>query len=419
MKEKEKRMESLYSAADTTPARVPLPDLLRNFHKDLPLEGDPPNALLSLPDDQLMYLIAVIRNIPRNPPDLSLSDWHAFLSRVQPHGIFPLLAFHLRNWPDDCRPPREIMEYLNRIFLRAARRSLLAGRQIQAVTSALKDAGIPVILMKGHALARTVYPDPALRQSSDIDLLVQPHNLTAAEEVMEKLGYVCPAKTHDLSFEIHHDVYAPPGEGLRVELHWVTDRAFDMVPPGWLDEVFSRRIPIRSGDLSCDTFSHHDHLLYLAFHHVFLHASIKLDMVYDFSLLMREFNNAEDWNELGQQSVKHHVRVPMELALSAASLWTGCELPEEAGDFSRWPAPTKREVRLMNHAYTPARSLYSEVWLLVQGRHGVREKIRCIYRIIVPPPELLASYRTSSSRADIPLAHLRRWSRFLKIALKR
>ena len=170
------------------------------------------------------------------------------------------------------------MDYLNRVLLRGAARNMLAGRQIQTVTDALNKAGIFSILLKGHALARTVYPDPALRQSTDIDLLVQPRNIPHAEKILENLGYVCPAKTFSISQSgYHHETFSLPGKGLHIEIHWVPDNAFDLFPDGWLDAAFARRIPIRSDDLSCDTFCHADHLLYLAFHNVFQHWSLRLD----------------------------------------------------------------------------------------------------------------------------------------------
>ena len=70
-----------------------LPGRLREFHGRLPLAGDPPNALLALPDDRLLYLAALLRDTPTPPPALTL------------HGVFPLLAYRLRAWPEDCRPP--------------------------------------------------------------------------------------------------------------------------------------------------------------------------------------------------------------------------------------------------------------------------------------------------------------------------
>ena len=401
------------------PAAVFSLQVLRDFHKEFPLAGNPQNALLTLSDDLISYLIAAIRNTPRSPPDIPPDEWHRFLTLLQPHGIIPLFAFHVRTWPEASRPPQEIMEYLNRLFLLAAVRNLRAGQQIQVITNALKDAGIPVILLKGHALARTVYPDPALRQSSDIDLLVRPQNLFGAEEILENMGYACPLKTHFLSFEEQHDIFRPPGNGLAVELHWVTDHAYDMVPGGWQDDAFVRRIPIRSGGLSCDTFSHPDHLLYIAFHNIFQHATMRLDWIYDTSLLAGQIRTADDWHNLGHQSVEHHMRIPMEIALTSAALWTGCEFPGGDDGFSAWPSPTPREEQLMRHAYAPQRSLLSEVYLIMQGRRGIHEKLRCGYLLVLPPAPLLAPFRKNSSRADIPLAHLRRWSRFLNIFLKK
>ncbi len=67
--------------------------------------GRPPNALLSLPDDRLLYLAAVLRDTPVPAPSLSLEEWRAFLDHLRPHGVFPLLAYRLRAWPEDCRPP--------------------------------------------------------------------------------------------------------------------------------------------------------------------------------------------------------------------------------------------------------------------------------------------------------------------------
>ncbi|MCX6690577.1 MAG: nucleotidyltransferase family protein, partial [Methanoregula sp.] len=252
--------------------------------------------------------------------------------------------------------------------------------------------------------------DPAQRQSSDIDLLVQPHNLPAAEEVLEKLRYVCSAKTFCISqYDHNHETFSPPGKGLHIELHWVTDNVFNLFPKGWLDDAFSRRIPIKSGDLSCDTLSHSDHLIYLAFHHVFQHWSMRLDWVYDISLLLVQLKTADEWRAISQKSVEHHIRIPMELSLTAANLWTGRELPEGFRDFSKWSVPHERELRLMKYSATHHKSLYSCVYLIMQGQPGIREKLRYGWRLILPPLPWLTKYRKSSSNADIPLAHLRRW----------
>ncbi len=307
------------------------------------------------------------------------------------------------------------MGYPDQVLLRAAARTLLAGRQIQSVTNALKDAGVPVILLKGHALARTMYPDPALRQSSDIDLLVQPDNIPTSEEVLEKMGYVCPARIFHVSqYEHHHETFYPPGKGLPIELHWVLGHAQELFRGRLLDDVFSRRISIRSDDLTFDTLNHTDHLLYLAFHNVFQHGSLRLDWIYDISRMAGELKTQDDWKELARLSVEHHIRIPMELSLTAARLWTGCELPAGVNDFSTWPVPGERELLLLKYWKTRHTSLFSSMYLMIEGQPGIYEKLRFGWRFILPPPQLLTTYRKSSSSADIPLAYLRRWFRIVK-----
>ena len=104
-----------------------LPAKLREFDQRLPLAGDPPNALLALPDDRILYLAAILRDTPVPAPALSAEEWQEFLNRLRPHGVYPLMAYRLRAWPEECRPPAEIVEWLNRVFLYAAARSMRAG----------------------------------------------------------------------------------------------------------------------------------------------------------------------------------------------------------------------------------------------------------------------------------------------------
>ena len=85
------------------PPEPSLPARLSEFHLRLPLAGDPPNALLGLPDDRLLSLAAVLRDTPKPAPDLSLDKWRAFRDAMTPHGVFPLLAYRLRSWPEDCQ----------------------------------------------------------------------------------------------------------------------------------------------------------------------------------------------------------------------------------------------------------------------------------------------------------------------------
>jgi hypothetical protein len=109
--------------------------------------------------------------------------------------------------------------------------TLLAGERRYAATrpllTALDAAGIPVIVLKGAALAETLYADPGLRPFSDIDLLIRPADVDRARQVLAACGYR-PERPLWADDEAAHDcqlTYALPralgdGEPLVVELHW-------------------------------------------------------------------------------------------------------------------------------------------------------------------------------------------------------
>ncbi len=109
------------------PADPSLPARLRELHKELPLAGGRPNAVLSLPDDRILYLAAVLRDTPQQPPALSPEAWREFLALLRPHAVHALLAYRLSAWPEDCRPPAEVMDFLKRQHLLAAARRIRTG----------------------------------------------------------------------------------------------------------------------------------------------------------------------------------------------------------------------------------------------------------------------------------------------------
>jgi hypothetical protein len=57
------------------------------------------------------------------------------------------------------------------------------------IRRALAAGGIRAVLIKGPAFARLLYPDPALREYTDVDLLVKPEAMRHAEKVLADQGF--------------------------------------------------------------------------------------------------------------------------------------------------------------------------------------------------------------------------------------
>ena len=70
---------------------------------------------------------------------------------------------------------------------------------LAALLRACGDARLDLLVLKGAALAETVYPRPSLRRFGDLDVLVRRADAARARTLLEALGYIVdPMQWDDL-----------------------------------------------------------------------------------------------------------------------------------------------------------------------------------------------------------------------------
>lgn len=77
---------------------------------------------------------------------------------------------------------------INQKYLQVASVIILKS-DLESLGDAFQSAGLSVIVLKGAALALTVYPNDEYRPMADIDLIVRPNDLSKARTCLENLGY--------------------------------------------------------------------------------------------------------------------------------------------------------------------------------------------------------------------------------------
>ena len=154
------------------------------------------------------------------PLDLgSIEDWQRVLQLASDENAVIALRGRLRG----AAVPAAVERYLAILALDREYRMQRLARRLEQVLIALNDAGIEVLLLKGGALACTVYGSFSERPMRDIDILVRPDRSDEARELMLNLGWESdPDLPGDRSYVTHH--HLPPlrdGEasGLRLEIH--------------------------------------------------------------------------------------------------------------------------------------------------------------------------------------------------------
>jgi len=121
--------------------------------------------------------------------DWAQLDWPALLALAQAERLDTLLYTALLGAHAAGACPWLVRSALEAAYWRTKVANLLAFDAADQLTGALAAVDVPSVLLKGAALAFTLYPDPARRPIGDIDVLVHPEHVAVALRVLGLLGY--------------------------------------------------------------------------------------------------------------------------------------------------------------------------------------------------------------------------------------
>jgi hypothetical protein len=254
-------------------------------------------------------------------------DTHVLVAAADHHGVGPLVwqALHAR---------RERQHGLYEA-LAAARHvdlthEMLRGREIARMCAALDERGVPALLVKGAALAYSLYPEPWLRPRVDTDILVAHESVGAADRVLRGLGYhAAPAMTtgefvsHQIAYE-HRDEH---GLTHVIDLHWKT-----VNPQALADALPFRLLWADAGHVRHETVharvpSHSSSLLLACVHRLGHHQlQERLVWLYDLHLLANALDES-GWDRVVSTARDRGITAVCRHGLEAAAVRFGTSVP--------------------------------------------------------------------------------------------
>ncbi|PLK27382.1 nucleotidyltransferase family protein [Novosphingobium sp. TH158] len=255
------------------------------------------------------------------------------------HRLGPLLHhLHAANG----RVPEPLAESWRAAYRASAIAAMACRAELDRTCSVLEAAGMRPIALKGAWLAWQAYPDPALRPMRDIDLLLAPHEVAAAQDLLVAQGYVADPAELSLEDMLRLDKHLPgltSPRGVRVELHhrlWEVDGRMDHRAPRDIagDDPVVRTM--RVGELRF--LAPQDTLAHLIIHAVYDH---RLDcgplLFADIAWLLHAspIDWAEFWHRAEQEGWQRGARLVLELACRQAPelpVWFPPEQPPAPRD---------------------------------------------------------------------------------------
>ncbi len=321
------------------------------------------------------WLVACLRALgarqpaPTAPADL---DWPAEVDAHDAEDLLPALAYALAGagWAVPPSARRRLTE-----ALAASRaRHLVMTRELGRILKSCAAEDLAVMVLKGPVLAESVYPDPALRPFSDLDLLVRPADRLRMDALLRDLGHRRVADEHSWDFDIAYDgatVYETPGH-VRIDLHWalLTEPRFVCD----LDEVgiWERSVEITVAGQAARGLGRDDLLLYLAAHLAVHHSLAGLLRSWDVALLLEPRRGAVDWATLRARAARWRTGRALFFVLLGARLTFGAPVPPAVLAALRPRGPRARLLAALVRRSDPVRLVRLEhlitVLLVDRGR---------------------------------------------------
>ncbi len=118
-----------------------------------------------------------------------IKDWESLTTNIIDRGIGPLFYKKLPLLSNQEVLPNEVKIKLQQAYYKTLSRSMVLYEAFQKVAKAFTSDGIQVVVLKGIYLSEWLYRDIALRQFSDMDLLVKPEDGEKCIAILKEMGF--------------------------------------------------------------------------------------------------------------------------------------------------------------------------------------------------------------------------------------
>jgi hypothetical protein len=211
--------------------------------------------------------------------------------------------------------------------------SMLLEHELQQILTAFGAAQVPVLVLKGPALVRTIYSDPGLRPYSDLDLTIHKQHEALAASLLEGCGYSeffydgdlarrAPSE-HFCEASAFHRSFAGVYNRSLVELHL---DPFQLAVAPACERDRWERSQVVPGLPDGRMLAPVDQLVQLCVH-AHKHGFNRLIWLKDLDLLLRTHADALDWRLIADVAHKEGVAASAWYALQLTHTLLGTPLP--------------------------------------------------------------------------------------------
>jgi hypothetical protein len=256
-------------------------------------------------------------------------SWQVLLALAQHHGIRPILRQSLKSvcWNS---VPQPIRHELDHFYTTNVQTSLLFTAELLGLLDIFQQNGIPLVTFKGVVLSASLYGDPALREFSDLDIIVHEEDISKVENILTAKRYQpdFPDNDYRSAFLSYQGQYAFRNKqtGVSIDVHWRLSGKGEPFPFN-PSEIWSRLRHVSVCGRQIPTLVHDDLALFLAAHGT-REAWRYLKWVCDFAEVLRKYRDI-NWTAILSRAERSNCSRSLQLAIVLASTLLDAPAPTE------------------------------------------------------------------------------------------
>ncbi len=293
--------------------------------------------------------------------------------------------------------------------------NLGSARTFATMAARLNEAEIPFLLLKGAALNLSTYGRPELRPMTDIDILVRPADVSAADQLLMSAGCHAgrPLVRRDFFpryyYEQEYQIPGPPRCRLELHAHLFRPLRYMQTVPveGMWDD------PIRAKLDGVDVLlpSNENMVIHLAAHST-IHGNVRLLWLYDIFRFVRTHAERIDWRRVQEKATAWSLSPAVYSALSqTADLFDDVKLRDRVAGFSR--DTTWRDCLVLAQAPRDSAHPLAHIAVNVLTAPGVRFRLGYLWATMFPDREHMGGLYPWRHPGWPACAHLWRLARLL------
>ena len=337
--------------------------------------------------DAFPQVVAFLGGAPLRWSDLQI-DQHSLLDLCKAEDLSALCFHRLSRSSSKGDWPTSLRDALFEIARQQTGAELLRQNETRTVLDALMRAGVRSILVKGTALAYTVYEAPVLRTREDTDVLIADTDVPAARRVMASLGYATTVHCSELFSQFEVQKVDRFGVCHAFDVHWKISTQPVFAGVLTYDEMLPRTVAVPVLGPAAVTPDAADALLLSCIHPVMHHQNAKRFLwAYDTHLLASRMT-PDGFEDFAGRAMRKRVAAVCAHALQHAQTLFGTAVPAAVvRDLS-----TARDEPSADYLASQRR-WHDELASSVRGLPRFADRVRLMRDVLLPSPSyMLGAY---------------------------